>query len=205
MYLVEKLHILEVVVVIMMSNQLHQRPRSEASLSDEWSLSNSDFLALCNQHNLTPTLDVAATRENSKCPVFIGNWSECQNALVTDWNRGVFKEPHKDEIFRDQTVYLKYPNLTIYCNPPNSKTQKFIIKADEQWNKININIMMVIPINATVTRAGKKYIWDNPDVEIHPILPTPKFIYNGVQGESARNRYCCVIWRKKIDQSSMSK
>ena len=153
-----------------MSKQLHQKPRSEASLSDEYSTPKELFIELQETYQIFPFIDVAANNENTKCKSWFDKKS---NALIQEWNSDV------------------------YCNPPNSLTQKFIKKADEQYNKHNINIIMLIPINATVTKAGKKYIWDNPDVEIHPVIPTPKFIYNGVQGESARNRYCVVLWRKR--------
>lgn len=169
--------------------QLHQRKRSEASLSDEWYLSELDFTKLCNEHNLSCHIDVCASLENTKCEYFI---DKEMNALEMEWVIGKSKkEPNKGRIL--------IGNGDTYINPPNSLTQKFIAKTDEQWFKYNMNIMMLIPINATVTKNGKKYIWDNPNVEIYPVLPTPRFIHNGVQGESARNRYCVSIWRKRLN------
>ena len=162
--------------------QLHQRPRSEASKSDEWETDKKLFEQLNEKYGLDCRIDVAATAQNTKCETHI---EKEYNGLWKDWT--YYKGWRKEDGLYDA-----------WCNPPNSLTQDFIEKANEQWERYNIQIMMLIPINATVTKNGKKYIWDNPLVEIHPVLPTPKFIYNGVQGESARNRYCVCIWRKRV-------
>lgn len=164
------------------TSQLHQRKRSESSISDEWETPQDLFESLCRKHKIIPQLDAAATYKNKLCQFYFdknhdaleGNWCVLNN---WEWNK----------MWAD-----------VWCNPPNSLTQKFIEKAWQQWKNHNINIIMLIPINATVTKNGEKYIWNEESVEIHPVLPTPRFIYKGEQMDSSRNRYCVVIFRKQL-------
>ena len=129
------------------------------------------FHRLTKQYNIYPKLDVCATRQNTKCRRF---FSKQKDALNQEW---------------------KYDS---WMNLPNSIAQSFIIKANKEWQNNNINILAIMPINATVTIAGRNLIWNNKKVEIYPLLPTPRFFYNGkLSSESARNRYCVVIWRKR--------
>lgn len=157
--------------------QLHQRKRSEISLSSEHYTPKDLYIKLCAEEKITPRLDVAATDNYHLCQYY---FTKEDDALKQEW---LIKSGTK--------------KTGIWCNPPNPLTQKFIEKADEQWFKYNLNILMLIPINATVTRNGQKYIWNNPFVKIRPVLPTPRFIFNGVQQQSARNRYCLVRWNKR--------
>jgi len=154
-----------------MTLQLHQRKRSKKSLSNEWATPFMLYHKLTKVYQIFPKLDVCATRQNTKCKRY---FSKEKDALKQEW---------------------KYDS---WMNLPNSIAQKFIIKANEQWKKHNINILSIMPINATVTKAGRDLIWNNEFVEIEPLLPTPRFFYNGkVSSESARNRYCVVIWEKR--------
>lgn len=77
------------------------------SMRDYWRSSDmaySDACALCGVESFA--LDVAASRENSKCEIFI---CESQDALSMSWR-----------------------NLTIWCNPPFTLKVDFLSKAHEQ-------------------------------------------------------------------------
>lgn len=165
--------------------QLHERKRSELSLSDEWELPRPDFIRTCEENDMYPILDICATKDNTKCPFFM---TKEINALENDW---VIDNSMSKENYPIPVDYARY------INPPNRLTQKFIKKSQEQYEKLNIDIMMVIPINSIVTGAGVDCIWNDDNVQIKPVLPTPRFIHFGKQMESARNRYCSVTWRRR--------
>ncbi len=50
-----------------MTLQLHQKPRSETSLSDEWETPRALYDELCNRYKITPLFDAAATSQNTLC------------------------------------------------------------------------------------------------------------------------------------------
>jgi len=148
--------------------QLHQRPRSEASLSDEYETPNELYFHLCVLYKMHPKMDVAATSKNLKCQLYL---SKFYNALEEDWE------------------------CDSWCNPPQTKCKEFVLKADEQWREHNINIMMIIPANVLTTNYFAEVI-DN--VEYHPIKGRITFLVDGKPSPyPARNGYFVVIWRKK--------
>lgn len=160
-----------------MTLQLHQRPRSEASKSDEYETPLSVYQSLCKEYKMKPLLDVCATSKNKKCPSY---FNKKDNAIEKEW------------------VFDSWGNI------PQTKAQKFIIKADQQSKKHNINIILITAINSTVTKAGKKLLWNKSNPTIYPLLPTPVFLVNGKplldkngKPQGARNRYCVLIWRKR--------
>jgi len=162
-----------------MKQQLHQRPRSDKSKSDEHYTPKSLYRKLCILANLTPRLDVAATIRYHLCKYF---FTKEDDALKQEW-----------------LIKAGTKKTGIFCNPPQSKASKFITKAAEQYNKHNLNIMMLIPIHSTITKAGIQHIWNDSNVEMYPVYPTPKFIFNGeISKFSSRNRYCLCVWRKKV-------
>lgn len=157
-----------------MNKPLHQRPRSEASLSDEYETPLNIMENLCNKYNIQPFTDICADSLNRKCLYFIDKYTD---ALLIDW------------LFHDDNE-----TSDIWCNPPHSKTKEFILKADEQWKKHNINIMMIIPANSTTTKYFEK-VYNN--IEIHPIFDRITFLVNSKPSPyPARNGYFVVIWRE---------
>jgi len=148
---------------------LHQRKRSEASLSDEYETPDDMFEQLCNEYGIHPQMDVAATSKNLKCQFHL---SKFYDALESEW---------------------EYDS---WCNPPHSKTKQFVEKAYEQWKKHNIDILMIIPANSLCTNYAFDYILKK-GVEFHPILGRPIFLVDGVPSKfNSRNGYFVVIWRK---------
>ena len=157
-----------------MSKQLHQRKRSEASLSDEYETPDSLVAELSKQYGIFPEVDVASTYDNSKC-VF-----RLHDSLKDEWTFDTFTKG-------------KY--LDIWLNPPQTKCKEFVLKANEQWCKHNINIMMIIPANVLTTNYFADII---ENVEYHPIKGRITFLVDGKPSPyPARNGYFVVIWRKR--------
>jgi len=149
---------------------LHQRKRSDASLSDEYETPDYIIAELSRQHGIFPKVDVCAAKIN-KCA------NGLDNSLELNWFDPISN--HYD----------------FWCNPPHSKTKEFVLKADEQWQKFNLNIMMIIPANAVTTKYFETVL-DN--VEYYPISGRITFLVNGEPSPyPARNGYFVVIWRKK--------
>ena len=116
-------------------------------------------------------MDVACTDENCKTEYKLPNIS----ALDIDW--------------------INTYKSDVWCNPPHSLNEEFVKKAYEQWDKHNINIMMILPANAMCTNYAEN--WIEPFAEYHPINRRfCKFLYKGEKKDSSRNGYFVVIWRK---------
>ena len=144
--------------------------RTELSLSDEWETPQELYDHLCEKYTVFPQLDVCATLENRKCGDYYFE-DRCGGGLVCNWKKDV------------------------WCNPPHSKNEEFVIKAYEEWSKHNINIMMILPANSMCTNYAEHLI--QPYAEYHPInRKFCKFLYNGKVKDSSRNGYFVVIWRK---------
>lgn len=157
-----------------MSNQLHQRPRSETSLSDEWETPKSMFEWLTNKFGFYPILDVCANNENKKCEFYLG----FDNPLV-DYRDGL------------KSKWLGRN----WCNPPHSKTEDFVKKACFEFQNNGNETMMIIPANSTCTSYAESCI--NGIAESYPIFERPRFKQDGQTKDSARNSYYVIIWRKK--------
>lgn len=165
--------------------QLHQKKRSAASRSDEYATIKDLYKRLCKEYKIYPKLDVCATKENRKCRRFY---------FIKEKNptTGRYRKTNRRN-------GLKLPwTSDWWCNPPQTEAQTFIIRGDQQWREFNRNGIMIIPANSTVTKAGAKLLWNKKNPRMYPLLPSPKFIYNGnLTEETARNRYLVVIWRKR--------
>ena len=59
--------------------KLHQKPRSEASLSDEYETPKEIFDELCEEYNIFPDCDVCATDDNTKCMCYVNEEMDCLN------------------------------------------------------------------------------------------------------------------------------
>ena len=146
--------------------------RSPLSRSDEWETPQDVFEQLCYAYGIKCEMDVACTDENCKTKYRLPNVS----ALDIDW--------------------VNCYKSDVWCNPPHSLTGKFVKKAHEQWQKHNINILMIIPANSICTKYSEKYIKDS--AEYHPIYFRPKFLHDGKPSKDpARNSYFVVIWRAR--------
>ena len=148
--------------------ELHKKPRSSLSLSDEYETPHKLFSDICKKYEIVPMIDVCANVDNKKCSDFFNVVSD---GLTCSWT------------------------VDVWCNPPHSITGKFVKKAYEEWRENNINIIMIIPANTCSSKYWHKYIEDN--AEYHAIKGRIRFLYNGKPSEfMSRNAYMCIIFRK---------
>ena len=159
--------------------QLHQKPRSEQSLSDEWETPNELFNFLIGKTGISPKIDVCATYENRKCPAHFGfdNFDKTiQDGLNTQW-------------FADS-----------WCNPPHSLTGKFVEKAYRENKENNIKILMLIPANTMSSNYFHEYVLNNVRASYFPIKGRIKFLQNGKESKFiSRNAYICVVFNHRLD------
>jgi len=119
--------------------------------SDEWSTPQHIFDELDKEFQFD--IDVAATKENSKCAFYI---TKETNALEYSWS------------LAGQTN-----NTTCWLNPPYSMCKEFIKKAYEESLEGN-TIVALIP-SRTDTKWFHEYIYNKPNVEIRFIKGRLKF------------------------------
>lgn len=131
--------------------------------------------------NLDFTLDVCANMANSKCTFY---FSEEENALTKEWWRG-----------------KGYWKPTVFCNPPRSKNGKFVKKALEQWEKHDLDIVILLTWNDFGNKYGQPLI-DHLESKSIEIFNYGKVIFDK-HGEASkwpsRLNYCAV-WLKKRDK-----
>ena len=154
--------------------------KSQLSLSDDWETPDELYQHLCRKYKLKPRLDVACQyysdegKHNSKC---YEGWFKNHNALTRNWIADEGK-------------------VDVWCNPPHSKTESFVNKADQQWKKHNINILMIVPANSVCAHYFDD-VFDNNHTNYYRISGRPQFLRNGkVSKFPSRNSYFVVIWRK---------
>lgn len=115
-----------------------------SSKTNEWSTPQYTFDALNKEFNFT--LDVAATKENTKCDRY---FTEKEDGLAQSWD-----------------------NETIWCNPPYGRTlRKWVEKASSIKNG---KVVMLIPAR-TDTSYFHDFIYKKPNVEIRFIRGRLKF------------------------------
>ena len=136
---------------------------------DEWTTPWKDFLFLCGYHNLNPKLDVCADGVNSKCHDY---YSKGDNALFSNWW------------------------VDVWCNPPHSLTNEFVKKAQSEWTKQNINILMIVPANAIGAHYFDK-IFDTKCAKYYRYSGRINFTQHGIKKSASRNGYFSVVWRKR--------
>lgn len=158
-----------------MKKQLHQRSRSEASLSDEWETPCELYFELCRKYEMNPLFDVAAKSTNTKCKYYLPK----PFGLTSDW-----LAPRKKKV-------------DVWINPPHTLTEEFVRMAYLQWIRFNINIMMIIPATALCSKYAMECIEGN--AEYHPILRSKtRFLVRGKQADNtSRNGYFVVLWYKR--------
>jgi len=166
----------------MSSKQLHQKPRSKKSKSDEWWTPNGFIPEAEKEYGMNFEVDVACTYKNCQCMTGL------TTALKDDWNV--------------KSCYGKRKWGDVWCNPPNSKLKFFLPRAFQQWNKFGMRIMMIVPANVMSSKA----FWNAVEIPrrngrritYEPVFKRISFLDNGKKSKfSARNAYIKVIWGKK--------
>ena len=135
------------------------------SKDDEFETPTELYLKLCNKYNIFPKLDVAANETNKLCDKF------CIDGLRESWSEDV------------------------WCNPPHSKTGKFVEKAYNEWGFGNINILMIIPANTVSSKFWHKYI---EGIAEYHAQPQGRIRFNKNKKPTAfqaRTAYMVVVWR----------
>lgn len=148
---------------------------TKKSGSNEWYYPRSEYIKLCEKHEIYPIIDVAATKKYHLCADY---FTKKDDALTKEWLD------------------------TSWMNPPLGKgmTKKFITKAYEQWWKHNIDILAIVP-TGVISRQYFKPLWSNfmqkKGIIIYP-MDRPKFMYEGKKvEESARNDYITLVFKNK--------
>ena len=134
---------------------------------DQYETPGHLYANLKHQYNIFPKLDVCANKANTKCDLFL------EDALHVSWK------------------------FDSWCNPPHSKTEDFVKRADSQWLEHNINILMIVPANSICTHYFDM-IFEKGHATYHRISGRPQFLRDGVLSKnSSRNSYFAVVWRKR--------
>lgn len=129
-----------------------------------------------SQYGLDFRLDAAAKDYNSVCSTYLSD------ALHQEWTHPIQGQ------------------VDVWCNPPHSLNDKFIMRAANQHKKHNINICMIVPTNCQSMPIWHKLIENELEIitENHPLLKRPKFFKRGRSTKhSSRNAYRAIVWRKK--------
>lgn len=146
----------------------------QSIIDDEFETPTELYEFLCNKYQINPKLDASANKDNTKCVDFL------INALHTEWIKP-----------------FVVPDWAVWCNPPHSLTLEFIARAESQYLKHNMDIMMIVPANVLSTEVWHKYIEGKR--EYHAIKGRPVFLKNGRKTKfPSRNAYVVIIWRKKV-------
>jgi hypothetical protein len=163
-------------------SQLHQRPRSEASLSDEYETKQEVFDAICRGLGLVPNLDVCATEKNRKVHHY---FSKEVDSLKQNWS-----------------LVLPKTQVIAWVNPPQTICKEFVVKCREQY-KAGVIIVMMIPANSLGTKYAVKNIWIpklmlGEHIGVIPLAyfydKTLRFLVDGKDSkDTARNRYFVVV------------
>jgi len=136
---------------------------NKKSVMDSFSTPEEIYKRCCKIWKLEPTLDVSATRENTKCLYFL---TEKLDSLKIDWI------PYKylGDINNKNHTF----NKVIWCNPPHSKTKDFVKKAFTQWQKYNLDIIMLLPLNTLSSNYANEFLI--PFTKINFLTGRIKFI-----------------------------
>lgn len=128
-------------------------------------------------------LDVAANESNHIC---INYLDEFKNALNVDW------------ILQIEDSVYKRP---VFCNPPRSKNAKFVRKAHEQWQKHNLDIVMLLTWNDFGNKYGQECIIQPKAlgqlIEIHNLGKIIFWKDGQVSKFPSRLNYCWVWFKKR--------
>ena len=135
-------------------------------VQDDYETPQDLYTDSCRKFNIFPTLDVCATRINSKCLHFI---TKKEDSLLFEWKE------------------------TFFMNPPYSRVFDFMKKAYYQHIKHGVEGMILIYAK-TDTKFWHSFI--EGKAEVHFIKGRIKFLKNGIKTKnSAPYGSCIVIYR----------
>lgn len=139
---------------------------------DQYETPRELFDHLRYKYDIFPLLDVAANVNNSKTQFHL------HDALHQEWVLG-------KEI------------VDVWCNPPHSKTEEFVLRAENQWLKYGMNILMIVPANS-ICASYFDSIFRLNHARYYRISGRPQFLRDGRPSKfPSRNSYFAVVWRKR--------
>ncbi len=141
----------------------------DINVNDEWETPNDLFADACIRYNLRPILDVCATKENTKCIIYITKENDSLNQI---WNKNFF------------------------MNPPYSEITQWMQKAYSEHKKHDVDAIILVYAK-TDTKWWHKYV--EGIAEVHFIKGRIKFVKpdGTVSKNSAPYPSCFIIYRKK--------
>ncbi len=147
-----------------------KKPYMAQSNSDEWGTPVNLFIGACVEFNVEPVLDVCATFQNTKCPIFFNKESD---GLKQDWDQDFF------------------------MNPPFSKAKFWIKKAFDEHRKFNVNGIAVLAAR-TDTKAWHDYILGQANCEVIFIQGRVKYLDEQSNPSINPSPFpsALVVWRK---------
>jgi phage N-6-adenine-methyltransferase len=99
-------------------------------------------------------MDVAATRENSKCDFC---FTEKEDGLKQAWN--ICSDPIAQNV-------MTYPGR-VFCNPPYGReVGKWVAKADQEFRSGNAELIVMLLPSRTDVKWFHQYIYNKPNVTI---------------------------------------
>ena len=130
--------------------------------TDRWLTPDKIYKNCCKLWGIKPLLDVAADKDFSKCDNYI---DKQKNSLTTEW-------------------LVKGKKVPVWCNPPNSLLNEFILRALHQWEKHGMSIIMLVPRQAMSNVPIERKLWrkykapnnDKNIIRTYPISPRISFI-----------------------------
>ena len=136
--------------------------------SDVWLTPDDIFKELCDYWNFDPTLDVAASKTNTKCEYYI---DEKMNALDMDW-----RVYHKHV-----TNCTRYEKTKVWINPPTSKIRDYSFKTEQLFrqHEHDIEILMIMPANSFCNPYQKELflsLLESGELKIRPIYGKIQFL-----------------------------
>lgn len=141
-------------------------------------------------------LDVCASKENTKCNEFM---DEDLDSLNQEWIVHEIKALNtKCKKFELRGGTGTFGGASVFCNPPRSQNGKFVNKAYDQWERNNINIVMLMCWNDLGNKYAQKlmpHILDG-SIEIGN-LGKIKFCKNGKETEFVSRLTYLWVWFKK--------
>lgn len=158
--------------------------------TDEWETPQAFFDALDTEFSFA--LDVAATKENTKCASYLGIDGLYEDGLTASWRDALRK-------VEDGTR-----RAACWMNPPYSQCRAFIKKAALEAFYFGITTVALVP-SRTDTRWWHEHIWDvsthnyRPGVEVRFVKGRLKF---GNSQSSAPFPSVVVVFRPRATREA---
>ena len=155
---------------------------------DNWYTPDLIYKIAIGITGVIPELDVCADKDNRRCKNY---FTKEQDALKLSWcliNKSV----------NTTNKYTSIKKVPVWCNPPGKYIQLMVNRAYDQWTVLDIDIVMLIPVN-TITNKDFKKMWEDKDIDIFPLFGLrPRFLDKGKEPKfGSRNGYMILHFKKR--------